>query len=574
MEMAMRTLLKGGRVINVFTGEIESLSVLIEDERIVGVGDYTDKDADRVHDVGGRYICPGFIDGHIHIESTMLSPCELARATLPRGTTAVVADPHEIANVCGTAGIDYMLQASEGLPQTVYVMLPSCVPSTRFCESGATLEAEQLEPYYTHPRVLGLAEVMNYVGVVMDDEGLLRKIESARAHGAIINGHAPTLSGSALDKYISKGIGDDHECTSEAEAKERIRKGQRVMIRQGTAARNLESLLPLFDEPWAHRCLLVSDDKHPADLLACGHIDDIIRCAVAAGKDAVTAIRMATLFAAEHFGLHDIGAVAPGYAADIVVFDDLEKISVTDVYHRGVLAVEGGRMLPFAEPAVEPSVTEAVRCSFALSELAPRDFEINVGGVHPCRVIEVVRGQLLTNEKIVDIDFDSAGGIDIQRDILKLAVIERHHNTGHRGIGFINGIGLKCGAIAASVSHDSHNLIVIGANDADMAVAANRIRRIGGGSVVVRDGEVLAELALPIAGLMSDLDCKRVAEQNEAVRRSVYELGAPNDVEPFMNMAFVSLPVIPSLKMTTLGLVDVNRQELVPLLCDIQELSR
>lgn len=564
----MKTLFKNGKVINVFTGEAEKANVLIENDKIVGVGDYTDSEADAVRDVAGKYICPGFIDGHIHIESTMLLPSEFARVCVPHGTTAVMADPHEIANVCGRSGIEYMLEASENIPLTVYVMLPSCVPASAFDESGARLEAEDLEDFYAHPRVLGLAEVMSYPSVIAGEPKVLQKIHAAQRHGRTVNGHAPLLSGKDLDKYIAAGVGDDHECSSADEAKERIRKGQRVMIRQGTAARNLEALLPLFEEPWAHRCLLVTDDKHPADLLKDGHIDEIIRQAARAGKDPITGIRMATLWAAEHFGLKGVGAVAPGYTADLLVLDDLNTVSVCSVYRKGILVAQNGCLLSENAPVIRKALDDAVRHSFCLEPLSEKDFYMDCTGKQSCRVIRLIPHELLTEEEVTELDFSRRNGIDLDRDILKIAVVERHLNTGHKCVGFISGIGLKSGAIASSVSHDSHNLIIIGTNERDMAIAGNRIRAMGGGYAAVEGGEILAEMPLPIGGVMSDASARVVAGQNEKLRQSAHALGAPQDVEPFMTMAFVSLSVIPHLKITTKGLIDVDRQQLIPLFTD------
>ncbi len=564
----MKTLLKGGTVVNVFTDELEKANVLIEDERIIGVGDYSEADADCVHDVFGKYICPGFIDGHIHIESTMMLPAEFARAAVLHGTSAVVSDPHEIANVCGSEGIEFMLEASEGLPLDMYIMVPSCVPATAFDESGAELSAADIEPFYRRSRVLGLAEMMNYVGVVSGDKGVMDKINSAKAKGKVINGHAPLLSGRDLDKYVAAGIRDDHECSSADEAKERIRKGQRVMIRNGTAARNLSGLIDLFDDPWNRRCLLVTDDKHAADLIANGHIDDIIRLAVKAGKSAVTGIRMATLQAAEAFGLKNEGAVAPGYSANLAVLDDLDSVSVCDVYHLGKKVVSAGKLEEFENPKISAALKERVLNSFNLSSLCEKDFHIAASGIRKCRVIDLVKHQLITEEALLDIDFSNNNGVDTEKDILKLAVIERHRNTGHIGLGFIRGIGLNEGAIAASVSHDSHNLIVIGTSEADMAFAANRVRGLGGGMVVVRKGSVVAEMPLPYAGIMTDSPASDVAKQNEAVRESVHALGVPSDIEPFMTMAFVSLPVIPKIKMTTHGLFSSESWSIVPLFAD------
>ena len=564
----MKTLLKGGTVVNVFTDELQKANILIEDEKIIGVGDYSDTDADCVHDISGKYVCPGFIDGHIHIESTMMLPAEFAKAAVLHGTCAVVSDPHEIANVCGGEGIEFMLEASEKLPLDVYVMVPSCVPATVFDESGAELSAADIEPFYRHSRVLGLAEMMNYVGVVFGDEGVMAKINSANEKGKVINGHAPLLSGRDLDKYIAAGIRDDHECSSSEEAKERIRKGQRVMIRNGTAARNLTGLISLFEEPWNRRCLLVTDDKHAADLIANGHIDDIIRLAVKQGKSAVAGIRMATLQAAEAFGLRNEGAVAPGYNANLAVLGDLDSVAVSDVYHLGKKVVSGGKLEPFASPEVSTALKERVLHSFNLAPLCEKDFHVAASGVRKCRVIELVKNQLITEEALLDVDFGANNGVDTEKDILKLAVIERHKNTGHIGLGFIHGIGLKEGAIAASVSHDSHNLIVIGTSEAEMAFAANRVRELGGGMVAVKGGEVLSEMPLPYAGLMTDASASEVARQNKAVRESVHALGVPADIEPFMTMAFVSLPVIPKIKMTTLGLFSSDQWAIVPLFAD------
>lgn len=560
----MRILLKNGIVINVFTGELEQTHVLLENDRIIGVGtDYTDKDADDVRDVSGRYICPGFIDGHIHIESTMLTPGEFARTVIPHGTTSVMADPHEIANVCGTAGIRYMLEASENIPLTVYIMVPSCVPATPFDESGAVLTAADLDPFYSHPRVLGLAEVMNYPGVIARDAEVMEKINGAKCRGLAVNGHAPLLSGKDLDRYVSAGIGDDHECSSAENAKERIRKGQRVMIRQGTAAQNLHDLLPLFEEPWAHRCLLVSDDKHPADLLNTGHIDDMIRQAAHAGKNPITAIRMATLWAAECFGLKQVGAIAPGYTADILVLDDLDDVKIRDVYHKGRCIIENGRAAAWNAPCSCPDLEKTVRSSFHINALSEKDFFMEQTGTMKCHVIRMVKHQLITEDWITDIHFDTGNGIDIGRDILKVAVLERHKNTGHRCLGFISGTGLKHGAAASSVAHDSHNLIIIGTNETDMATAGNRVREMGGGCAVVDGGKIVSELPLPISGVMSDASAPVIAEQNQKVRDSTHRLGVPQDVELFMAMAFVSLPVIPHIKITTRGIVDVDRQQFV-----------
>ena len=562
--VCVKILLKGAQVVNVFTDELEKANVLISDGVIVGVGDYSEGDADVIEDVSGKYICPGFIDGHIHIESTMLQPAEFARVCLPRGTTAVIADPHEIANVSGLMGVAYMLEASEGIPMSIYFMMPSCVPATPFDEAGAVLTAADVRSMYGLPRILGLGEMMNYPGVLAGDAEVLEKLSATREAGLIINGHAPMISGRDLDAYIAQGIFDDHECTTIDEALERLRRGQWIMIRQGTAARNLEALLPLFEEPYCRRCLLVTDDKHPADLLRRGHIDSIIREAAAMGKSPITGIRMATLNAAERFGLNGTGAVAPGYKADLLVLDDLADVRVSDVYYGGRKVVDCGKTVSFEKPYIRQDVWKAVRNSFYLAAVRENDLRIEPES-DTCRVIELVPGQLITKNAAMKLDFSRNGGIDTERDILKLAVIERHMDSGHIGLGFVSGMGLKTGAIASSVSHDSHNLLVVGTNDADMCDAANHIRSIGGGLAVVKDGELLAEMPLPIGGLMGKKSAEEMARLNEEVREAVAKLGVPDGIEPFMNMAFISLPVIPSLKMTTTGLVDVDNFCPVPL---------
>lgn len=561
----MKTLLKGGRVINVFTGEIENTNVLIEDKKIIGVGDYNE--ADNIIDVTGKYICPGFIDGHIHIESTMLLPRELAKVCVLHGTSAIVADPHEIANVCGIVGLTYMLEASEGLPMCVYFMLPSCVPATAFDESGAVLRARDLAPFYNIDRVLGLAEVMNYPGVIYGDKAVLEKIEQAKAFNKIVNGHAPLLSGKDLDKYISNGIYDDHECSNIYEAVERIRKGQWVMIRQGTSARNLRGLIDLFDEPYCHRCLLVTDDKHPYDLLENGHIDSIIREAVKMGKSAITGIKMATIQAAQCFGLREVGAIAPGYIANILVLNDLDTVDICDVFYNGMLVCKDKNVQKVVKPDIAPVIAKPVNNSFYINELKNSDFEIAPKG-KKCRIIKIIPGELLTEEMISELDFDKNNGVDTDTDIIKIAVCERHLRTGHIGLGYINGLGIQKGAIASSVSHDSHNLIIAGTNEADMALAGNTVINMNGGMAVVCEGRVIAAMELPIAGLMSKKDVKTVAEENGKVREAVKELGVKEGIEPFMNLGFISLPVIPKLKMTTTGLVDVDKFEQVSLFID------
>lgn len=561
----MKRLFKGGSYINVFTDRLVKADILTENGVITGVGEYDVSCADDVVDVSGRILCPGFVDGHIHIESTMLTPPEFARSVVPHGTTAVVADPHEIANVSGVSGLDYMIEQSTGIPLDVYIALPSCVPAGPFDENGANLTSDSLKPFYGFTHVVALGEVMNYPGVLMGEKDLIKKIEDAKAAGRVVNGHAPMLTGKDLANYVSHGIGDDHECTSYEEAAERIRMGQTVMIRQGTAAKNLEGLIGLFEEPYNHSAILATDDKHPADLIENGHIDSIIRRAVELGADVFTAVRMATIQACRYFRIYGKGAIAPGYTADIAVLDGLDSFRVLSVWKDGNLAAENGVCIPFTSLPVRNDVLKTVLHSFNMNPVTAEDFHIKPKGTR-CRVIELVPGQLLTNELIEEIDFSDNNGIDEARDILKLAVMERHMQTGHIGLGFIKGLGIKGGAIASSVSHDSHNLIVAGTSDEDMALAASKVVEMDGGLAVVSGGKVVSSLPLPVAGLMSSNDAQETARLNAQVRSAVHEyLGVNDNIEPFMNLAFVSLTVIPSIKMTTHGLVDVNRQQLLDL---------
>ncbi len=563
----MKTLFKNGYIVNVFLDKTERADVLIEDDTIIAVGNLENETADKVVDAAGKTICPGFIDGHIHIESSMLQPAEFVRACLPHGTTTVIADPHEIANVSGLQGIEYMLEATDGLPMNVYFMIPSCVPATPFDEAGAVISAKDIEKYLDNPRILGLGEMMNYPGVVFRDAEVLEKIAVTKAAGKIVNGHAPMLNGRQLDDYIASGIFDDHECSTFEEAIEKLSKGQWIMIRQGTAARNVKGLIDLFDEPYSRRCLLVTDDKHPADILNNGHIDSIIRTVAENGKSVLTAIRIATYQAAQRYGLNALGAIAPGYKADLLVLDDLETVKVADVYYKGCKVAENGEAKQFDAKPVNDELWQKVNNSFRLDEIKKEDFYVQPKDKQ-CRVIKVLPGELITKQEIMDLDFTASNGIDLKRDILKLAVIERHSNTGHIGLGFITGMGVKEGAIASSVSHDSHNLIVVGANEEDMAVAANYIRKIGGGLAVVLNGKILAAMELPISGLMGVKSAAEMAKHNDEVREAAAKLGHADGIDPFMNLAFVSLPVIPDIKMTTHGLIDVIEQKLVPLFVD------
>lgn len=556
--------LKNAQIVNVFTQSVETGDIAIEGGYIVGIGNYegiTEKD------LGGAYVCPGFLDGHIHIESSMTSPGEFERAVVPHGTIAVITDPHEIANVAGTAGIRFMMQSAQKLDLDVYFMLPSCVPATDLDESGAELLARDLEPFYADEKVLGLAEMMNAFGVTHGDKGCFEKLVQARSLKKAIDGHAPALSGKELNAYVTAGIRSDHECSDFEEAKEKFARGQWIMIRQGTAAKNLKGLMGMFEDPYYQRCLLVTDDKHPGDLIRIGHIDAIIREAVSMGADPIRAIRMGTLNAAAYFGLHDMGAVAPGYKADLAVFDDLRTLNVKQVYKGGKLVAEDGKMLHQKEKITDWSdeIKERVFHSFHRDPITVEELQLKKNtGTHQ-RVIDMVAHELITRERIEEWKElpGMAPGVDISRDIVKLAAIERHKNTGHVGLGFLGKYGLKRGAVATSIGHDSHNLVIAGVTDEDMVLAGNRVIENGGGLAIALAGKVLADLPLPIGGLMADEPVEVVDEKLEHMKKLSVELGISEDIDAFMTLAFISLPVIPKLRLNTYGVVDVEKHQVV-----------
>lgn len=556
--------LKNAQIVNVFTQSVETGDIAIEGGYIVGIGNYegiTEKD------LGGAYVCPGFLDGHIHIESSMTSPGEFERAVVPHGTIAVITDPHEIANVAGTAGIRFMMQSAQKLDLDVYFMLPSCVPATDLDESGAELLARDLEPFYADEKVLGLAEMMNAFGVTHGDKGCFEKLVQARSLKKAIDGHAPALSGKELNAYVTAGIRSDHECSDFEEAKEKFARGQWIMIRQGTAAKNLKALMGMFEDPYYQRCLLVTDDKHPGDLIRIGHIDAIIREAVSMGADPIRAIRMGTLNAAAYFGLHDMGAVAPGYKADLAVFDDLRTLNVKQVYKGGKLVAENGKMLHQKEKNTDWSteIKERVFHSFHRDPITVEELQLKeTTGTHQ-RVIDMVAHELITKERIEEWKElpGVAPGVDISRDIVKLAAIERHKNTGHVGLGFLGKYGLKKGAVATSIGHDSHNLVIAGVTDEDMVLAGNRVIENGGGLAIALEGKVLADLPLPIGGLMADEPVEVVDEKLEHMKKLSVELGISEDIDAFMTLAFISLPVIPKLRLNTYGVVDVEKHQVV-----------
>lgn len=585
---------RNGGIVNVFTGELEFGDVAVYKGKIVGIGKYAPTAFEKagnvkIVDCKNKFIAPGFIDGHIHIESSMLSPGAFAEAVVPHGTTAVITDPHEIVNVAGKAGLRYMMKESEGLPLDVYFMLPSCVPATPLEESGAVLEAEDLAEFMEEERVLGLAEVMNFLGTVRGEEELVKKIELARLAGKPADGHGPGLKGKEVNAYCTAGIESDHECSKKAEAIEKLRRGQWIMIREGTAARNMESLKDLLKPPYSGRCMLVTDDRHPGELLHLGHLDYLLQKAVEYGANPVTALQMVTLHPAQYFGLKGRGAVAPGYYGDLVVLKDLVHFTVDSVYKEGKLAAKDGKMAGAEEmqrgediknnigaddfktfpserkPFLQEEDRERIFQSFHVNELEPSSFRLTGEG-RKKRIIELLPGELITRELILPCKEgeDYGSGIQVTEDIVKLAVIERHLGTGHIGLGLMKGYGLQAGAIASSVAHDSHNIIVAGTTEEDMCLAVNRLRFNNGGLVLVKEGSVLGELPLPIGGLMSGESAEAVDKILKRLKEETYKLGIREGIDPFMTLAFLSLSVIPSIKLTTKGLVDAKTQEVLP----------
>ena len=541
--------LKNATYVDVFSNELCHGDIAVAEGLIVGMGEYHGK---VEVDVSGKLVLPGFIDAHIHLESSLVSPTEFAKAVLPHGTTTVITDPHEIANVMGTDGIEYMLQATEDLPVDVRFMLPSCVPATPLDESGANLDYRAIDSFYDHPRVQGLAEMMNYVGVVNGDGQVVEKIVASQAHHKKIDGHAPGLSGKDLNAYIAAGVYSDHECSDMEDAMNKLRLGQYIMIREGTAARNLEALMPLLTSQYVDRCMFCTDDKHPNDLLEKGHIDYIVKKAISLGADPIVAVKAACHNAARYFLLNNRGAIAPGYLGDFVIIDDFQHFEIEMVYKRGVLMYDG-QLRDFPAPEIDPYLVKRAHDTFHVAHLTAEDFSDG----RPHAVIGMIPGEIVTQ------DAGYADHADPEQDILKIAVIERHKNTHHIGLGYIKGYGLKRGAVATSISHDSHNIIVVGATDEDMAAAANRIVENRGGITVMENGQVLGEVTLSIAGIMSDDSLVMVNSALEDAKDEAFGLGVSRGIDPFMTLSFMALPVIPSLRITTRGVFDVSSQRYI-----------
>lgn len=545
--------IKNGKVVNVFTREILQEDIAIVDGFIAGLGDFEGKES---IDAQGSFIVPGFIDGHVHIESAMVTPAEFSNVVLPHGVTTVVADPHEIANVSGLSGIDFMLKSSEDIPLDVFIMLPSCVPATPFENAGAKLSDSDLEPFYDHPRVIGLGEVMDYPAVMQTQGDMLKKLEGASRKGRCIDGHAAGLSADEINVYMSAGIRSDHECINAEEAIDRLRKGMYVMLREGSAARDLLALLQAVNEQNARRCLFVTDDKHLDDLMNEGSIDHNIRMAISQGVDPVLAIQMATLNAAECFGLKYKGAIAPGYEADLLLVSDINTIKIEKVIKSGKLAAKGGKIITPSRCSTVPDAS--ISNSVKMSSLTSDDLRIEIGTGN-ANVIGIIPNSIVTRHLVEKLEaFNGCFEPNPETDLLKLAVVERHRNTGNLGLGIIKGLGMQRGAIVSTVAHDSHNIVAAGASDEDLLLAIHHTAEMKGGLAVVKDGKVVADLELPIAGLMTDRDSAfiygRLSELNQALR----EAGCNMLFNPFLTLSFLALPVIPELKLTDKGLFSVK----------------
>lgn len=548
-EKPVDLLVTNARLINTLSGEIHAADIGVYQGQIIGFGPYK---AQEILDVGNRFICPGLIEGHIHIESSLLSPDEFVHVVAQHGTCAVVCDPHEIANVYGKEGIAFFLRTTEDCPVSVFIMVPSCVPATELETSGGEISAQDIKELLSSfpERVLGLAEMMNFPGVLSCDETVMHKLDIARR--TRIDGHCPGLRGQDLNAYILAGPGSDHESSLLEEAREKLRKGMHLMIREGSSAKNLKDLVPLFRDTCSSNISFVTDDCHADDLVSKGHLDHALRLAMRHGVDPIRAIQAATIHTARYFGLRTRGAIAPGFKADFLVVSELSSFAIDAVYLNGQLY--SGKSLSAQSLPAFPS-------SMNMEPMRESAFAIPCSGDsrYKVRAIEIIPGQILTRKKLVSCSFkDGLASPDPDQDLAKLAVIERHHRTGNIGLGFVTGLGLSCGAIASTVAHDSHNLIVAGKDDRDMCLAAMTVKEIGGGFAVIKDGAVLSQLPLPLGGLMSMAPVQEVVSELKGINEAVLELGCPRDMNVFMHLSFVALPVIPEIRLTDRGLVDVN----------------
>ena len=542
------------RIVNVFTSEIETGNVAIVDGYIAGIGDYTL--AKQTIDLSGKFLMPGLINGHVHIESSMLDVGQYARAVVPRGTTSLITDLHEIANVCGLEGIRYVLDSAKRLPFDIFLMAPSCVPATHMETAGAELGVKEIKQLLRLKRCVGLGEMMNYPGVIYGDNTVLAKIVSAQ--GKVVDGHAPGVAGNDLNAYIAAGIQSDHESVMLEEAREKLRRGMRIMIREGSSEKNLETLLPLVNDETYRRCMFVVDDRRCIDILKDGDIDAVVRKAISLGINPVRAIQMATITPAEYFRLDRLGAVAPGYFANLVVSRNLKTLPIDMVFYQGRLVARDREPLFPADKSGRQTLKDTVK----IKPFGPEALRLRAKG-HTAFVIEIVPGQIITKKREMQVRTEDGHIIpDIKRDILKLVVVERHKMTGNIGLGLVTGFGLKKGALASSIAHDSHNIVAVGTNDADIFVAIKQIEKMQGGLAVVANGKILASLPLPIAGLLSDEPLESVVNSLARVEKSAAELGIKL-ASPFSTLSFLALPVIPELRLTDMGMVDVKQFKMI-----------
>lgn len=563
----MRILFKHANVVDTQKQRIFKSDVLVFNKEIIAVKKNIKDKTAKVIDLKGKWICPGFIDGHIHIESSKLLPLELSKALIPHGTTGIVADPHEIANVVGTKGIDFMLKAAKDVPMDMFFTIPSCVPATDFDESYETLYACKLKKYTNMKQVVGLAEVMNYPAVINGEKWMLDKIKLFKKVGKVIDGHAPKVTGEQLKKYVKHGVQSDHECYTYEEALEKVKLGQWIMIRNGSVAKNLVDLLPLFDK-YSHKCMIVTDDAGPLHLTTKGHLDYNIKIAVEHGKPLLKAISMVTYNPAKYFKLKDLGQIKANFKANFIIFNDLNKLDIDQVYYHGKCVYDANKKIKLPGQNPDKRKYHRIYNSIKIKPLTLKEMDVHVKGKHNTNIIQVIPGQVITKLTTRTLNFDVDNGIDPKHDILKIVVVERHKATGHVGVGYVKGFGFKDGALAATISHDSHNIIGIGSSYNDIILAMKRIKEIKGGNVVVHKHKIVAEMPLTVAGLMSEQDINTVIRQSQRVDEALKEMGVNRKLSPFMNMAFISLSVIPDLKITTNGLVDVTKFKIIKLLND------
>lgn len=560
-KVAADLVITNGKIVDVFNQEIMEGDIAIADGVFAGVGDYEGK---KTIDANGKYILPGFIDGHVHIESAMVTPNQFAHVVLPHGVTTVIADPHEIANVSGAEGIDFMIKASEDTPLNVYFGMPSCVPTAPFESNGATLRAEEILPFYNHPSVISLGEVMDYPAVKNTEEQMLEKLLNAQEAGKVIDGHAAGFDQVGLNVYMAAHIHSDHECTTPEEAKERLQRGMYVMLREGSASRDLRKLLNAVNEKNARRCLFVTDDKHLDDLMKEGSINHNVRVAIEHGLSPITAIQMATINAAECFGLHNKGAIAPGYDADFLFVNNLDDLDIAETFVNGESVAANKKVKYEQENTV--SVSYRLTNSVHIKNVTEKDLQITLQKNQKANVISIIPNSITTKHKVMAADVkNNLFQPSAEKDLLKLAVLERHRGTGNIGLGILHGLGLKTGAIASTIAHDSHNIIAAGIKDGDLLEAIHYLKEINGGIVVVKEGKVLASLALPIAGLISDQHFQKVNKKLGILDEALEVIGFQQNFNPFITLSFLALPVIPEVKLTAGGLFDTKQFKHIPI---------